>query len=168
MKNLAFLFLSLSISSLVFSSCKEQTKEADVLKVESSLEIFDIDSNSRTTIYKETSLFEAPNWSRDGEFLVFNGRGNLFTIPVVGGLPSLLNTGIAIKCNNDHGISPDNTTLVVSHHEEKSGKSMIYTLPISGGEPTLITPNAPSYWHGWSPDGKTLAYCAERNEAYDI
>jgi TolB protein len=27
---------------------------------------------------------------------------------------------------------------------------------------------APSYWHGWSPDGKTLAYCAERNGDYNI
>ena len=27
---------------------------------------------------------------------------------------------------------------------------------------------APSYWHGWSPDGKTLAYCAQRNGEFDI
>ena len=27
---------------------------------------------------------------------------------------------------------------------------------------------APSYLHGWSPDGRTLAYCAERNGQYDI
>ena len=26
----------------------------------------------------------------------------------------------------------------------------------------------PSYWHGWSPDGKTLAYCAERGGEYDV
>jgi Tol biopolymer transport system component len=27
---------------------------------------------------------------------------------------------------------------------------------------------APSYLHGWSPDGRTLAYCGERNGQYDI
>lgn len=27
---------------------------------------------------------------------------------------------------------------------------------------------APSYLHGWSPDGKELAYCAERNGNYDV
>ena len=48
------------------------------------------------------------------------------------------------------------------------GKSRIYVLPISGGKPRLITPLAPSYWHGWSPDGKTLAYCAERNGNFDV
>jgi len=38
----------------------------------------------------------------------------------------------------------------------------------SGGAPCLVTDLGPSYWHGWSPDGKTLAYCAEHNGEYDI
>ena len=44
----------------------------------------------------------------------------------------------------------------------------MYVLPVDGGTPTLITPLGPSYLHGWSPDGKTLAYCAERNGEFDI
>jgi TolB protein len=39
---------------------------------------------------------------------------------------------------------------------------------VKGGTPVLVTPIAPSYLHGWSPDGKTLVYCAERNGEYDI
>jgi Tol biopolymer transport system component len=31
-----------------------------------------------------------------------------------------------------------------------------------------VTDKGPSYLHGWSPDGKTLAYCAERGGQYDI
>ena len=31
-----------------------------------------------------------------------------------------------------------------------------------------ITKLGPSYWHGWSPDGKTLAFCGERNGEFDI
>jgi len=31
-----------------------------------------------------------------------------------------------------------------------------------------VTPEGPSYWHGWSPDGKTLAYCAQRGGEFDI
>ena len=31
-----------------------------------------------------------------------------------------------------------------------------------------LTANTPSYWHGVSPDGKTIVYCAERNGNYDV
>jgi Tol biopolymer transport system component len=41
-------------------------------------------------------------------------------------------------------------------------------VPIAGGTPRLITPNAPSYWHGWSPDGKTLAFTGQRGDNFDI
>jgi Tol biopolymer transport system component len=86
---------------------------------------------------------------------------------------SVINTGFANACNNDHGISPDKKMLVISNFdkldsENKTYKSSIYTLPINGGTPKLITKNSPSYWHGWSPNGKTLAYCAERNGNFDI
>ena len=47
-------------------------------------------------------------------------------------------------------------------------QSLIYTLPITGGTPRQITPTGPSYWHGWSPDGKTLAFCGERDGEFDI
>ena len=76
-------------------------------------------------------------------------------------------TGFARRINNDHGISPDGTRLVISDGTE-SGRSLIYTLPIEGGDPKKVTTLGPSYWHGWSPDGKTLTYCAERNGNYDV
>ena len=44
------------------------------------------------------------------------------------------------------------------------GNSKVFTIPFEGGEATLITPNGPSYLHGISPDGKTVAYCAFREE----
>jgi Tol biopolymer transport system component len=47
-------------------------------------------------------------------------------------------------------------------------RSIIYTLPITGGLPQRVTKLGPSYWHGWSPDGTTLAYCAERDKEFDI
>ncbi len=153
---------------MVAVGCTAQKPEEKKIRLESSLEIFSVDSFSRKILYKAEQHFEAPNWSRDGENLIFNSDGKIYILPVKGGEPKLLNTGFATHCNNDHGISPDNNEFVVSHHEEKSGKSMIYILPMKGGAPRLVTANAPSYWHGWAPDGKTLAYCAERNGEFDI
>lgn len=69
--------------------------------------------------------------------------------------------------NNDHGISFDGNTVIFSKNAPGKG-SQIYTIPLSGGTPKLIAPNEPSYWHGVSPDGDTLVYCAERNGLWDI
>jgi Tol biopolymer transport system component len=41
-------------------------------------------------------------------------------------------------------------------------------VPITGGEPQRITATAPSYMHGWSPDGKTLAFTGQRNGDFDV
>jgi Tol biopolymer transport system component len=136
-------------------------------EVESFLEIMDISTLERTVVWKSNTRFEAPNWSRDGSTLIFNMGGLLYRIPVRGGEPVQIPTGTASRINNDHGISPDGRMLAISDGTE-TGKSLIYTLPVNGGTPKKLTPVGPSYWHGWSPDGKTLAYCAERNGNYDI
>lgn len=147
---------------------KEDLKAIDtVTKVESSLEILDIASLNRSEIYHTKSHIEAPNWTPDGKRLIYNSDGLLYKINIEGGTPQMILTGFAKRINNDHGISPDGTQMVISDQTE-TGNSMIYSFPIEGGKPKKITPLAPSYWHGWSPDGKILAYCAERNGNYDI
>jgi hypothetical protein len=133
----------------------------------STLEVVPIGSKDRRVVYHTLNHIEAPNWSPDGRFFLFNGDGRVWRLEAAGGDPVKIDTGFANRCNNDHGISPDGKTLVISD-QAKTGKSVIYTVPIGGGEPRQVTPLAPSYWHGWSPDGKTLAYCAERNGEYDV
>jgi len=56
----------------------------------------------------------------------------------------------------------------VSDQSQEDNQSLIYVLPIEGGTPRRITEHSPSYWHGWSPDGKTLAFVGRRNDEYDI
>jgi hypothetical protein len=136
--------------------------------VESTLETIAIASKDRKVVYTKRAHFEAPNWSRDGKYFLFNQGGRIYKLPVTGGEPQLIDTGFATRCNNDHGISPDGTQLVISDQSQEQRRSLIYVLPITGGTPRRVTQLAPSYWHGWSPDGKTLAYCADRNGNYDI
>jgi Tol biopolymer transport system component len=136
--------------------------------IESTLETIAIASKDRRVIRHARERLEAPNWSRDGKHLVFNRGGLLFTLPVEGGEPTPIDTGFATRCNNDHGLSPDGTLLAISDQSRGDGKSVIYVLPAVGGTPRRVTAKAPSYWHGWSPDGKTLAYCAERNGEFDV
>jgi TolB protein len=122
----------------------------------------------RRVVHVTPGRIEAPNWTPDGTTLLYNGGGRIFRIPVAGGEPEAIDTGFANRCNNDHGISPDGTMLVISDQSQDRRQSLIYTLPITGGTPKRVTQEAPSYWHGWSPDGSTLAFCGQRNGEYDI
>jgi TolB protein len=137
-------------------------------KLYSMMEIIDAESLDRRAIYVAEGRFEAPNWMPDGKRLLFNRNGRIETIPVEGGATAVLDTGFAVRCNNDHGISPDGKWLVVSDQSQEAHDSLIYILPIGGGTPRRVTKNAPSYWHGWSPDGKTLAFVGQRNGEFDI
>jgi TolB protein len=100
--------------------------------------------------------------------LIYNSGGRIFRVPVGGGVPQAIDTGFAQRCNNDHGVSPDGTRLAISDQSRGRRQSLIYTLPITGGTPEFVTQTGPSYWHGWSPDGKTLAFCGERGGEFDI
>ncbi|WP_240546256.1 TolB family protein [Paenibacillus artemisiicola] len=136
--------------------------------VVSVLETIDAETGERTTLAEFDELIEAPNWTRDGARLIYNSGGLLHAFDLATRESSAIDSGFANRCNNDHVLSPDNARVAVSHHTREDGQSRIYVLPLAGGRPTLITPMAPSYLHGWSPDGSTLAYCAERNGQYDI
>jgi hypothetical protein len=129
----------------------------------STLETVAVKSVERQVVYTAREHFEAPNWSRDGSFSIFNRDGHILRIPVAGGKPEIIDTGFANRCNNDHGPSPDATLLAISDESQEEHDSLVYTVPIGGGTPRRITKNSPSYWHGWSPDGKTLAFVGQRN-----
>lgn len=153
------------VSNLVLKNRVAQPGEKRVR--ETSLETLVVATGERKLIHRERSLFEAPNWSRDGKQFLVNRAGGIFTIPVTGGEPQRLDTGAVERNNNDHGLSFDGKWLALSSGGGPEG-SRIYVVPAAGGEPRLVTPTGPSYWHGWSPDGRTLVYCARRNGNFDI
>ncbi len=134
----------------------------------STLETVAVASTDREVVTVLRGHFEAPNWTPDGKFLIYNANGRVYRIPASGGAPKLIDTGFATRCNNDHGISPDGKQLAISDQSQDPHQSVIYTVPIRGGKPKRITEKYPSYWHGWSPDGKTLAFCGQRDGKFGI
>ena len=108
-------------------------------------------------------LISAPNWSPCGRYLLVNADGALFRVRL--DQPDLVPVDMSglTKANNDHGISPDGQTYVVSSHHRGQGAEM-YLMPATGGTPVLVSPHAPSWWHGWSQDGATLTYVAARGD----
>jgi len=133
-----------------------------------ALEIIDVQTGERQVLARFDQVIEAPNWTRDGKTLIYNSYGRIFRFDLATRTSFEIDTGFADLCNNDHFLSPDEQYLAISHFAAEDIKSRIYIVPIAGGTPRCVTEKGPSYLHGWSPDGTTLAYCAERDDAYDI
>lgn len=126
----------------------------------SELCLHDLASGETSVLLTHEGVIEAPNWHPDG-FLLVNGGGRLFRVPLDAPALHEIPTGSVGGLNNDHGLSPDGRTLAISAHDADR-RSCIYLMPLEGGEPTRVTPKVPSWWHGWSPDGSRLAYVAAR------
>jgi len=144
---------------------RQLSAERDTFSI---LETVDVHSGTRTVLQQFDYVIEAPNWTQDGRYLLYNSRGRMYRYELATGEIEQIDTGFAIDCNNDHVLSPDNTQSAVSHFTNEDAISRIYVLPLAGGSPRLVTEKGPSYLHGWSPDSRRLAYCAERGGQYDI
>lgn len=147
-------FANLELTPLTSSGASPQ------LALYSTLQTIGIEDNFRRALVVTTDKghIEAPNWSRDGKSLIFNRDGRIWTIPAEGGAPTPINIGAATRCTGSHGLSPDGKLLAISCSMPDKPEIRVYILPAGGGEPRLLTQNPWSFFHSWSPDGKTIAF----------
>jgi Tol biopolymer transport system component len=136
----------------------------------SKVAIFDLKTRQSTVIYEQDGIVEAPNWSRDGKFLLVNTGSSLYRLPPsTGGKLDKIELGEGgYRCNNDHDFSPDGKRIGFSASSAGSRQSQVYVANADGSGVKLLTPAAPSYFHGWSPDGKWLAFVGQRNGKYEL
>ena len=136
----------------------------------SKVTIYDVATRSTKVVYVADGVWEAPNWSRDGRFLLSNSDGKLYRIPVDGAsAPQLVGLDQSLRCNNDHDFSPDGKLIAISASSPASSESQIYVANADGSDHRLVVSAAPSYFHGWSPDGRYLSFVANRDgKQYDL
>jgi Tol biopolymer transport system component len=141
----------------------------------SHLEIMDIETGHRKILHSAPNSLQAPNWTPDNKFLIFNSvspkENLLYKYDLKSGEISKLNTGFANQNNNDHVLSYDGKMLAISNHVGEKRTSTIFVLPVTGSDnPTKITSelNGHSYLHSWSPDNKKLVFTGQRNNEWNI
>src|SRR4051794_2729293 len=79
------------------SACGQVPERA---AVRSQVTVMTADGRSRDVIYATPRLFEAPNWSPDGTYLLLNSGGQLWRLPAAGGEPHVIPTGSIRGINN--------------------------------------------------------------------
>lgn len=148
---------------------KTESNQETQMTLGSNLEVLEVASGKRDIIYSVPYSIQAPNWTTDGRSLIFNDyKGLLYNFDINSKTPVQISTGSITNNNNDHVLSFDGTQIGLSSNVKNLGGSIIYTVPVGGGSPKQVTPKGPSYLHGWSPDGKFLVFCGERNGEYDV
>lgn len=148
---------------------KGESSQSTQMTLGSNLELLEVASGKRDIIYTVPYSIQAPNWTPDGKSLVFNdAKGLVYYYDLTANKPTQINTGTVTNNNNDHVISFDGKMLALSSNVKELGGSIIYTVPLAGGTPKQITPKGPSYMHGWSPDGKDIVFCGQRNNEFDV
>lgn len=136
----------------------------------SKISIYDLKSGKTRTVFTAEEVFEAPNWSHDGKYLLVNARGKLWRLALNAKepKPEALAVDESLRCNNDHDFSPDAKRIAISCSSPSSRGSQVYVAGVDGSAAKLVAATAPSYFHGWSPDGKYLAFVGQRNGHYNL
>jgi TolB protein len=157
---------------------KSANEDANPSHVRSRITIYNIETKTARVVFTDDKLWEAPNWSPNGKYLLANSGGALYRIPVPSGMlivertpvdpkkrqpqPEKLSLDASYKVNNDHGITRDGNWLAISAVRDGAQASQVYIASANGSHPRLMTPASPSYFHAWSPDGLWFAFVAER------
>jgi TolB protein len=138
----------------------------------SKITVYDTAARTQETVYMADDVIEAPNWSRDGKFLLVNTGGDLYRLPVGGaGQAKLEKIDLGAggyRCNNDHDLSRDGKWLAFSASTPGSRGSQVFLAAGDGSGVKQMVETTPSYFHGWSPDGKWLAIVGQRNGKYEL
>ena len=148
------------LPACLLSICVTLAAQQARAPVRSFVTLYTIADGAKKVIYSAEGFYQAPNWSPDGKYLLLNTPGKLWRLSLDGKIEPV-DTGQVKGINNDHGISKDGKWFAIS-------AGNIYVLPSSGGAPRQITDKIPSYFHGWSMDGRWMACCAKRGENFDI
>ncbi|GAA0551125.1 Tol biopolymer transport system component [Rhizomicrobium palustre] len=161
---------------VVFNQVRLEMPEAETGKTTtwSTLNLIKIDPGAPTAtiIEHKQGIYESPNVAADKKSVLINEDGKFFRIPLkdplAGGAREAVLTGEASGCWGEHGYSPDGKWLAVSCKAPGENGPDVHIVPAQGGAARRLTHQPISFFHGWSPDGKTIAFTSIKDGHEDI
>jgi TolB protein len=161
-----------AIEKIVFSNVEMTNDPRSAAKRPALYSTIEVVRLAATTdhraVFVAPERLEAPTWSSDGQAIFFNRGHRIQRVPAAGGKADAVDTGTAIRSIGAKAVSPDGALLAFSDDSRQRGRPSIYVLPLAGGAPRRLTQNSPAAFHGWSPDGQTIVFSAERGGQTDI
>jgi TolB protein len=139
--------------------------------------IYDVQKKSTSTIFAVDGEWHAPNWTRDGKYIISDMGGDLYRIPVSGanaGKPEKINVSQKMMATNDHALSWDGKQIAITGITPPMPAKIL--TPADIHNPLFIMnldgSNAHEvrlgWLHGWSPDGKYVVYTQYHGDNFDI
>jgi tricorn protease len=105
-------------------------------------------------------LANNPALSPDGSMLAFDWNGDIWTIPVTGGVARQMTQHPAR--DREPKFSPDGKEIAFT--SERDGSWQVYVMPAEGGTPRQLTHHTAGYsLQGWLSDGKGLLVSSARD-----
>ena len=111
-----------------------------------------LDGARRVRIATDEGTWLSLDVSPDGQTVVFDLLGDLYTVPLAGGRATRVTDGLAFDTQARY--SPDGTKLLFV--SDRSGGENLWTLDVATGDTTQITKGNGTTWMSpdWTPDGQ--------------
>ncbi|MFZ1869204.1 MAG: hypothetical protein WAU49_12015 [Steroidobacteraceae bacterium] len=142
----------------------------------STLQTIEFTNQYRRAVVIRTvpAYMQSADWAPDGKSILVYEDGRIERIPYLtpdgGGPPQPVAVDGLVGCSGNFGLSPDGKLLAVSCSRVSGGLHQVYLLAAEGGGvPRQLTQGAEaSFFHAWSPDGKTVAFTRGSASRADI
>ncbi len=162
-------------SHVAITALKPQPPNANRVLYSTLQTIEFTDQYRRAVVIRSTpGYMQSADWAPDGKSILVWEEGRIERIPYLdpdgGGPAQPIDTRGLVGCSGNFGLSPDGKVLAVSCSSKPGEPHQVYLLPAAGGgAPRQLTRGAAaSFFHAWSPDGKTVAFTRGSASRADI